>query len=485
MPSIETSITKYLLTGVLLVASVAGFIIDRFIHQQFNAQFNKTLEIKAWTLATLNDQKFGKVEFDFADEMMPEFEAVENPEYFQLWLDNGDMLERSRSLGDSDLPWVSVKLGETLFQDIQLASGQPGRLVAIHFTPQLDDDDEDEAEEHRQIIEYNQIHPLKTVTLMLARSRVDLIENLYLNRAVIALSIISMLLLISLVIRYAIKKGLSPLKVLSEQVQNIDDQSLDTKLNTQGVQTELSLITSQLNNLLERLNEAFLREKRFSSNVAHELRTPIAELMALSDVGKACVDSPDLVLQFFDDAKHISQNMSLLVETLLSLAHSESDKVRINNTAFNLHESIQSCVKRVDSGICKDAVIEWESQTDKLLQIYCDWDKWNQIINNLVFNACKYCSPGCTVSIRSSIKGALVSLSISNPTEDLEREDLAHLSEYFWRKDAARSGGTHVGLGLTLVATLCQLLGIRLSFELSEDKLFTVTLDNIPTRADK
>ena len=100
MSSIQSNITQYILAGIFIVATVTGIIIDEFTHQQFNTQFNNTLESKAWSLATLIDQENGMVEFDFADEMMPEFEPSENSEYFELWQGNGKILERSHSLND-------------------------------------------------------------------------------------------------------------------------------------------------------------------------------------------------------------------------------------------------------------------------------------------------------------------------------------------------------------------------------------------------
>ena len=478
MPSIHFIITKYILTGIFLVAMVTGFVIDKFTRQQFNSHFNKTLEHKAWTLATLTDQKYGNVEFDFADEMMPEFGDIENPEFFQLWLGNGEMLERSHSLLENDLPFLNVILGDTVFQDVELPDGQPGRLVAIHFTPQLDDDEEENQviENLTQVVES---HLSQTVTLILAKNRTGLIQHLLINRVVIVISFISMLLLSYLIIHYATKKGLSPLTALSSQVQNIDDQSLDTEIDTHKMFSELTAITLQLNHLFSRLNAAFKREKRFSSNVSHELRTPIAELLILSDVAKSCVDNPDMTKQFFNDTKDIALNMNQIVETMLTLAQSETTKVTKKLTVFNLNECIKSSIKRVEFINKNKLKIEWNCLTSNSIQVYSDWEKFAQILSNIIINAYKYGGNGRRIYISSTQKGQFLSLSISNYSKDLDVVDLQHLTEYFWRKDEARTGGKNTGLGLTLVEMLCQVLNILLTFELNEEQFFTVTLNNI------
>ncbi len=486
MSSIQSNITQYILAGIFIVATVTGIIIDEFTHQQFNTQFNNTLESKAWSLATLIDQENGLVEFDFADEMMPEFEPSENSEYFELWQGNGKILERSHSLNDSDLPFVKINQGESVFLDFDLPDGQPARLIAIHFTPQVDLEEEDSV---LQMTVQSANHldselALQTVTLVLARKRDKLNDDLVLNRIVIVLSLMSMLIVSYLIIRFAVKKGLSPLTTLSDEVKLIDDHSLDTELGQHNMASELTLITMQLNHLLSRLNAAFLREKRFSSNVSHELRAPIAELMTLSEVGKSCIDNPEMILQFFQDTQDIAQNMNLLVETLLTLAHSEPGRVNTNMTVFNLHECIQKSINRIRLNNKDCADIDWQCATDNLPQIFSDWDKLEQILNNLITNACKYGQRGSSIIIRTKMQGQQLSCSISNLTADLEKADLEHLTEYFWRKDEARSGGKNSGLGLTLVAILCDVLKISVSFELDVNQRFTVTLSNFPNRLE-
>lgn len=483
MPSIQSIISRYILTGIFLVAAVTGIIIDEFTKQQFNTQFNNTLKNKAWALATLNDQKHGQVEFEFADEMMPEFESAINTEYFQLWLSNGELLERSHSLIDKDLPFPKIALGDTIFQNIELPNNQPGRLVAIHFTPQIDDDDDDDvAGQKVDIPEGVSQQPLQTVTLVLAMNRTDLINNLALNRRVILLSFLSMLLISYLIIRVAIKRGLSPLRAISDQVQNIDDHSLETELDTNNMHSELSAITVQLNHLFSRLNTAFNREKRFSSNVAHELRTPIAELMTLSDVGKNCINNPEMTEQFFTDTKDIAHNMNQIVETMLTLAKSEMGEVKKNMSVFNLHECIKTSIIRANLNGKESSDVEWDRIGSNYIQVFSDWDKLIQILANLITNAYKYSQPENKVNIESNINGKLLSISISNLTSELLKDDLDHLTDYFWRKDDARTGGKDTGLGLTLVAMLCQILNISLSFELNDNQLFTVTLGNLSVR---
>ena len=103
MRSIYSRLTAYLLVGTTLLLFVAGVFFDFAIRAQLEREFDHALLAKAQTLVTLTTQEGGEIELDFADEFMPEFEARENPEYFQLWLADGTLIERSRSLGSHDL----------------------------------------------------------------------------------------------------------------------------------------------------------------------------------------------------------------------------------------------------------------------------------------------------------------------------------------------------------------------------------------------
>src|SRR6185295_9147948 len=119
-------------------------VLSRVISSQLRRDYDSALIAKARSLETLAEEQGDKVWLEFSDEVMPEFERKENPDYFQLWRRNGPVLERSRSLGTRDLPRSGGPLGRPLLSDLVLPDGRRGRRVEISFHPRSEDLDEEE-----------------------------------------------------------------------------------------------------------------------------------------------------------------------------------------------------------------------------------------------------------------------------------------------------------------------------------------------------
>ena len=227
---------------------------------------------------------------------------------------------------------------------------------------------------------------------------------------------------------------------------------------------ELRPIAERLNDLLARLDEAFQRERRVTADIAHELRTPIAELRALAEVGLKWPEEAA-----FQDAFQIAQRMETLVTGLLALARHESGKQPVGREPValaNLVDKVWQPIAERARGRQLDVAIEvtGDWQTDPILL--------RLIVGNLLANAVEY-APN-----RGKIRvvGNDSLLEISNSTDDLTREDLPHLFERFWRKDVSRTDAGHSGLGLTLARAATAALGLELTAEMPEAGMLRLSL---------
>ena len=477
--SIRRRLTLLLLGSVGALVLIANLALSIIVSTRLQAEYDVSLLAKARALVTLTEQDLEGVELDFADEFMPEFNAPESPEYFQLWLQD-DTLERSNSLGYGeddtplenfealayhDLPRFSTSSGEPRFRDLMLPDGRSGRLVQIDFLPQID---EDEQELHGEF----QRHP---ATLVVAREREQLNVLLHSLHGVLFAISAFLIALIVLVVRFAVRSSLKPLKDIREQVEQLDADSLDSRLQPRRPTLELDAVITQFNALLNRLEAAFRRERQFSSDVAHELRTPLAELRNLSEVALRWPEDSAMVEDFLKEILGATLQMERIVINLLALARCEKGLEIVEKTEVDVASLVDAAWSRVLPE-AQEKQLVFQREGAPTLKVCTSRDQLELILNNLFSNAVTYSPAGGAVSCSVTKNGNTLQLSVANRAEHLESDDLPLVFDRLWRKDPARAGGHHAGLGLTLVKAYAESLKLAIQVALEPDQIFRITL---------
>jgi len=270
-----------------------------------------------------------------------------------------------------------------------------------------------------------------------------------------------------------LRRELAPLDHLAEQTQHIDADSLSARFLTAGLPGELAPITTRLNDLLERLQKAFDRERQFSADLAHELRTPLAELRSLAELALKWPDARDA--DFDGHVLAIALRMELMVTRLLAIVRSEHGQFSVSCEPV--------CVSALVSAVCQPLQVKAaarrlaiEVDVPAAFEIHSDPVVLRSIMTNLVENAVEYSSPGGTVRIHSDAQEGRFNLAVTNPVEQLEAADLPNLGDRFWRKDAARSSRDHSGLGLSVVRALAAALGCNLRATLDDSAGLSMTV---------
>lgn len=465
MRSIRRRLLVSLLLGSTVLVLAVGLGSAAWVARQLEAELDSAMLAKARALLTLTKQEAGQVEIDFADELMPEFEAASEPEYFELWLADGSVIERSRSLGEGDLPRFGELTQVPRFDDGPLPDGRPGRRVTIGFVPQVEADEESETASHPA----SPPQGLQAAVLAVARSRADLdrsTRRLYASAFGLAL-----LLAVAMggLVSWAVRSGLSPLGEIGRQVHGLDAETLGRRVELEAPVAELEVVVAQLNALLDRHESALLRERRFSSDVAHELRTPVAELRNLSEVGARWPEDHEAVQSFFADVAGIAQQMQSIVTTLLALSRIEGGLERTVASAVVLSELVEASWEPLALE-ARDRRLTFEPSAESQT-VLGDRDKLGLILANLLGNAVAYSPTGSTIGCLATAQNGELAIEVSNPAPHLSEQDLPRLFERFWRKDPARTGGEHAGLGLALARSTAGLLGLALTASLSEGLL--------------
>jgi two-component system, OmpR family, heavy metal sensor histidine kinase CusS len=443
-----------------LLWSIGGLAVYLVVRAGYVAEFDRVLKANAQALAAMTDQRAGRVESDYSEDLMPGFARARHPDYFQLWLPDGSTQTRSPSLADNDLPRRAGTINAPHFWDMQLLDGRPGRAVGIHFIPQVDD----ESPGSTNVLKGD-------VTLVVARHRGNLDERLGELASALLLVGGSMIVATVLIVVIAVRYGLQPLWELGERAEKIDASSLQLRFATEKMPAELLPIAERLNQLLARLEQSFTRERRFSADVAHELRTPIAELRTATEVALKWPEDVEATRNTLQELLAVALQMETIVTGLLALARCEAGQLPVHLEPVSLLPMIEEVFRPLaDKAGARQILSSVHVAADACW--LTDATLLRAILNNLVSNAVQYCTNGGT--IRLSVEGD--QLSISNATDDLTADDLPHLFERFWRKDAARSSNLHSGLGLALAKAYAAMLGLKLRAELDGTKQIVFVL---------
>lgn len=465
--SIRRRMTAMLVGTLLILLGTAGLGLYIYIRDALTRQFDDGLVLKARMLGgLLRASDSGKVEFDFSDNAMPEFGASAAPEYFELWESDGRVAERSKSLKAHDLKLPALAAKGPQYGDMPLPDGRPGRAVKLSVQP-----NQEEGEWHRS----RATHQMRTYVLAVATERAGLDHTLTTIEIGGAMGVGMLALAFGVLVPWLIGRNLRPLETIAAQANQIDASVLGTRFPVELLPHELQPISARLNDLLDRLQGAFERERRFSADVAHELRTPIAELRLLAEVALRFPKDSVETCRSFRDALDIAKQMEVIVETLLEMMRSDAGLTpQLQSTDL---PSLARQSWRVFEQHAADKNVSLVISGGEMPSVDTDPSVMGQIFSNLLSNALEYSPARSDIEWKQESHPDRIVVTLSNATTNLEAGDLSHLAEPFWRKDASRTGHSHAGLGLALVACYAKRLNIKVHLALPQPGKFQVALE--------
>ncbi|MHC4955599.1 MAG: sensor histidine kinase [Planctomycetota bacterium] len=457
-----------------------GYYVNGLLGERVTSEFDAALLARARAMVTLTEWEDGHIEFDYVPEYMPEFEREERPDYFEFYFGDGTHRYRSTRLdANLDLPLAEAKGEGAFIRDAPLPDGRAGRILQITFKPKGPDPDEEEevstaADEQDNVVTTATENFRATLVVARGRDRLDqLLARMQL--AIFGGGGIASLLAVLLVWR-ALAAGFRPLDRIAAQVRTLDAESLGSRVALQSTPKELAPIKAQLNALLERLEDAFARERRFTANVAHELRTPIAELRSLAEVGAKWPDDKDATVGFFHDVHDVAGRMEGVIADLLLLARCQAGVETAANTPTSLRELVSETWSKLSQRASGHG-LQFSPQMPDDMVVASDPGKLGIVFANVLGNAVSYAPPNSEIRCVGKKNGERFQLDITNAAEPMTPADLKNLAEPFWRKDEARSSGGHAGLGLSVVSALAALMGLEVRFEQDADGTFRVRLE--------
>ena len=273
-------------------------------------------------------------------------------------------------------------------------------------------------------------------------------------------TVLSVGLLLSALAGYLIaRRGIKPVEEIAGTVRRIRSSTLNQRIETAGLQSELSLLASTFNETLDSLEDAFARLARFSSDIAHELRTPINNMRGEIEVALTKARSRDEYREVLESSLEECLQLSRMIDSLLFLARAEHPETQIRRESVDVVSEL-SAVREFYEASASDAGVRLDLSASPSVAAPLDRTLFQRAVGNLIENSLAHTGSGGHIHLECGRSNGMLLVSVTDDGCGIPSEHLTRVFDRFHRVDAARShngGGT--GLGLAIVKSVAALHG--------------------------
>ena len=479
MRSLKGVLFRSVIIGTVLVLVAAGGVLYYMVDAQLLQQMDESLTDKVQMLALSVEEKPYGLEVDLEEMRLEEMEEADLPEYLSINTLSGRSIYRSEDLNaifvseSSDLASVKQNLWH------RANDGRKLRSVTIVYTPEVDDEDDlPSVIEDADVVIDKETAPGDQVIIRLYRDASGHSRFMGYFFIMLVATGLGSIGILSLMVWVAIKRGARPINEIASRIESINDKDLTERLERSLTLKELDPIVQKLNELLERLEQSFNRERCFTSDAAHELRTPLAGLKSTIEVCLAKEREAGDYRRTLQRALEIVRQLDSLIRSLLALARLESGQEKPQATKVNLEKCLvdawSSC-----SEAAREKGIKSVFNVHDGSSMVIDREFLTQILEELFENAVYYVDEGGKVTIDLMEEGNSggKQLKISNTGSKISTEEEGRVFDRFWRGSTSRNDtGVRFGLGLPIVKKFVETVGADINIRSEKGGNFVVTL---------
>ena len=285
--------------------------------------------------------------------------------------------------------------------------------------------------------------------------------------AVAALAVVGSLLVSRRVTR--------PIEALTAASRRLGAGDLTERVPVVG-RDELAELARSFNWMADSLQQGEERQRRLIADVAHELRTPLANLRGYLEALKDGVIKPDPEL--FASLHEEAVLQQRIVDDLQDLALAEAGSLVYHRSVVDLRELLETC-RVAHQAVAEAGGVELTAAGEEPVYVYADPDRLRQVLGNLVTNALRATAPGGSVQLRATSDGRVATVTVADTGTGIAPSQLPYVFDRFWRADPARgrrTGGS--GLGLAIARQIVTDHGGRITVasQLGVGTTFTVML---------
>lgn len=275
----------------------------------------------------------------------------------------------------------------------------------------------------------------------------------------------------------AATKALKPVDKMRKTAFKITSRNLGERIDLGRRKDELGKLAQTFNEMIDRLQDAFQRINQFSSDVSHELKTPLTIIKGETEVAlrkeRTVEEYKSILVSHLEEA----DQMTRIIEDLLLLSKADKDEIRMSIETIDVRDLIMNVY--TDMRLFahqKDVRLVAETLTDTKLR--GDELKLLRMLRNIVDNGIKYTQAGGTVEISSELNDGMVTILVRDTGVGIDREDLKYVFDRFYRADRSRKRESGSGLGLSISKWIAEAHSgtIDVESQISSGSLFSIRL---------
>ncbi|MEY2555543.1 MAG: two-component system, OmpR family, heavy metal sensor histidine kinase CusS [Verrucomicrobiota bacterium] len=272
------------------------------------------------------------------------------------------------------------------------------------------------------------------------------------------------------------RRALRPLAEMKRSLERVQPAHLSERIEPAQWPRELQPVVAAFDGMLDRLEDSFTRLSQFSADLAHELRTPIGNMLGEAQVALTRQRSAEEYRSVIESTAAECERLSRIIDNLLFLARAESAEQQVERSSFDGRAALEKMASFYQTA-AEDRHVNIACSGEG--QIFADPALFNRAVGNLIDNALRFTTDGGNIHILIGTRGGRTEVSVRDTGSGIAPEHLPRVFDRFYRGDASRSSaGT--GLGLALVKSIVDLHGgsARIESELGRETTVTLTFPN-------
>ncbi|VWC24818.1 two-component system sensor histidine kinase [Burkholderia aenigmatica] len=255
---------------------------------------------------------------------------------------------------------------------------------------------------------------------------------------------------------YAVaSRGLRPVKSLGRQTSRIEAHNLNARLDARGGPVELHELATSVNRMLDRLERAFVRLSQFSSDLAHDMRTPLANVISSSQVTLSRARTTEEYEALIDSNIEECERLQRMIENMLFLARTDNARQHLKTAELDAGSELRRLASYFQA-LADEAGVRIDVHGEA--PVVADATLFRRAVSNLASNALEHAEAASTIELAVSTQAGYAVVEVTNRGAAIPPEQVDKIFERFYRIDSSRHGAArNAGLGLAIVKSIMEL----------------------------